>query len=40
MTIFFKERDYLLYSLDGLGNETLVDRFAFNTVVKPKEKCE
>ena len=40
MTVFFKERDYLLYSLDGLGNETLVDRFAFNTVVKPKEKCE
>lgn len=40
MTIFFKERDYLLYSLDGSGNEILVDRFVFNTVVKPKEKCE
>lgn len=40
MTTFFKERRYLLYSLDRLGNETLVDRFVFNTVVKPRELCE
>jgi FkbM family methyltransferase len=37
MTAFFKERNYLLYSLDKSGNETLVDTFVFNTVVKPKE---
>lgn len=40
MTAFFKEHKYLLYSLDRLGKETLVDRFVFNTVVKPKELCE
>lgn len=39
MTRFFKDRDYLLYSLNEEGQEHPIDHFEFNTVAKPKEKC-
>jgi FkbM family methyltransferase len=36
MTRFFKERDYQLFSLEESGEERAIDRFTFNTVVKPR----
>jgi FkbM family methyltransferase len=39
MTRFFKERDYLFFSLDDAGGEHPIDRFQFNTVAKPRERC-
>lgn len=38
MTRFFKDRDYLLYLLTESGEEIPVEKFEFNTVVKPREK--
>lgn len=37
MTAFFRERDYRLYELGPSGEERPIERFAFNTVVKPRE---
>jgi len=37
MTRFFKKRGYHLYRIDEAGNETEVDSFCFNTLVKPEE---
>ena len=40
LTGFFKKHDYLLFSLDTHGKEKPIEKFAFNTVVKPRERCE
>lgn len=37
MTRFFKEHHYALFYLDARGEEKSIDRFAFNTIVVPKE---
>ncbi len=38
LTDFFKCLDYALYTLDPDGTERPTDQFAFNTLVKPKER--
>jgi FkbM family methyltransferase len=40
LTGFFKSHDYSLFSLDAHGEEKPIEKFAFNTIVKPKERCE
>jgi FkbM family methyltransferase len=40
LTDFFKSHDYLLFSLNVHGEEQPIQRFAFNTIVKPKEQCK
>jgi FkbM family methyltransferase len=40
LTDFFKKNNYLLFSLNSSGEEQSIERFVFNTIVKPKELCE
>lgn len=39
MTALLKNYDYKLFSVARDGTETPIDEFAFNTLVKPSEKC-
>lgn len=39
LTKFFKDRDYRLFVMRDDGGECPVDRFSFNTIVRPHEKC-
>lgn len=39
MTKFFKEKKYRLFSMDNHGTISPTDKFVFNTIVMPEEKC-
>lgn len=39
LTRFFRDRDYRLFAMRERGMEYPVDRFVFNTIVRPQEKC-